>query len=53
MIELERRGDVTVLHMKGGKRLSMGTLFVGEHGEIDTMAWGDRVSFKPEHLAFI
>jgi hypothetical protein len=38
--------------MKDGRRLSTGTLFIGEHGQVDTMAWGDEVSFTPKHLAY-
>jgi hypothetical protein len=45
-------GPEMILHMKDNRRLSTGTLFIGEHGQIDTMAWSDEVSFIPKHLAY-
>lgn len=45
------QGTEMILHMKDNRHLSTGTLFIGENGEINTMAWGDEVSFKPTHLA--
>jgi predicted dehydrogenase len=44
-------GTEMFLHMKNNQRLSSGTLFFGEFGEIDTLAWEDKISFKPEYLA--
>ena len=43
-------GTEMFFHSKNGQRLSTGTLFIGEHGKIDTVAWEDTISFDPKHL---
>jgi predicted dehydrogenase len=44
-------GPEMIIHMKNGRQVSNGTMFIGEHGEVETIAWHDLVSFKPQHLA--